>query len=100
VRSRGLDRGALAVAEAGVEQGAPVPDPLVTRSDDGQGVGGEAEMGPGARPAPMLGPFDQPGTQVWGWCLMPNHVHLILVPERLDGLAAALAPVHRRYTLR
>jgi putative transposase len=38
------------------------------------------------------------GTQIWAWCLMPNHVHLVLVPERPDGLAAALASVHRRYT--
>jgi putative transposase len=38
------------------------------------------------------------GTEIWAWCLMPNHVHLVLVPERADGLAAALAPVHRRYT--
>jgi putative transposase len=38
------------------------------------------------------------GTSVWAWCLMPNHVHLVLVPEREDGLAAALAPLHRRYT--
>src|SRR4051794_17546370 len=40
----------------------------------------------------------QAGTEVWAWCLMPNHVHLVLVPARKDGLAAALAPVHRRYT--
>jgi putative transposase len=38
------------------------------------------------------------GTTVWAWCLMPNHVHLILVPAREDGLSAALAPAHRRYT--
>lgn len=38
------------------------------------------------------------GTAVWAWCLMPNHVHLILVPARVDGLSAALAPTHRRYT--
>ena len=38
------------------------------------------------------------GTAVWAWCLMPNHVHLVLVPTRPDGLAASLAPVHRRYT--
>jgi len=37
------------------------------------------------------------GTAVWAWCLMPNHVHLILVPSREDGLGAALAPAHRRY---
>jgi hypothetical protein len=29
---------------------------------------------------------------------MPNHVHLILVPSREDGLGAALAPAHRRYS--
>jgi putative transposase len=38
------------------------------------------------------------GTAVWAWCLMPNHVHLVLVPSAAGGLAAALAPVHRRYT--
>ncbi len=38
------------------------------------------------------------GTVVWAWCLMPNHVHLLLVPAAADGLAAALSPAHRRYT--
>src|SRR3954463_14219102 len=38
------------------------------------------------------------GTQVWAWCLMPNHVHLILLPSRPEGLASVLGPVHRRYT--
>src|SRR3954463_10835140 len=38
------------------------------------------------------------GTRIWAWCLMPNHVHLILVPAREDGLAAALAPAQRRYS--
>ena len=32
------------------------------------------------------------------WCLMPNHVHLILVPSDADGLRAALAEAHRRYS--
>jgi len=35
--------------------------------------------------------------EVWAWCLMPNHVHLILVPSDRDGLRRALAAVHRRY---
>jgi putative transposase len=35
--------------------------------------------------------------QLWAWCLMPNHVHLILVPSNSDGLRRALAAVHRRY---
>ena len=34
---------------------------------------------------------------IWSWVLMPNHVHLILVPADEDGLRRALAPVHRRY---
>ncbi|HEX9209099.1 MAG TPA: transposase, partial [Bradyrhizobium sp.] len=33
--------------------------------------------------------------EVWAWCLMPNHVHLILVPSDPDGLRRALARVHR-----
>ena len=35
--------------------------------------------------------------EVWAWCLMPNHVHLILVPSDPDGLRRALARVHRAY---
>jgi len=38
------------------------------------------------------------GTKVWAWCLMPNHVHLVMVPDHVDGLRAALAETHRRYT--
>jgi len=37
------------------------------------------------------------GTQVWAYCLMPNHVHLIMVPRDGDGLRRALAETHRRY---
>src|SRR3977135_937364 len=37
------------------------------------------------------------GVEVWGWCLMPNHVHLILVPSDPDGLRRALSRVHRAY---
>jgi putative transposase len=35
--------------------------------------------------------------EIWAWCLMPNHVHLILVPADADGLRRALARVHRAY---
>jgi putative transposase len=35
--------------------------------------------------------------EIWGWCLMPNHVHLILVPSDPDGLRRALSRVHRIY---
>jgi putative transposase len=38
------------------------------------------------------------GVDVWAYCLMPNHVHLILVPSHASGLRDALAEAHRRYT--
>lgn len=37
-------------------------------------------------------------TKILAYCLMPNHVHLILVPVNRDGLRATLADTHRRYT--
>jgi len=37
------------------------------------------------------------GVAAWAWVLMPNHVHLILVPETADGLSRALAKAHRTY---
>ena len=40
------------------------------------------------------------GVAVWGYCLMPNHVHLILVPRDEAGLRLALGEAHRRYTRR
>lgn len=39
-------------------------------------------------------------TRCLAWCLMPNHVHLILVPAREDGLRRALGETHRRYSRR
>jgi putative transposase len=38
------------------------------------------------------------GVRCLAWCLMDNHVHLVLVPETADGLRAALAEAHRRYS--
>ena len=38
------------------------------------------------------------GVRIWAYCLMPNHVHLILVPPEPDSLRAALGETHRRYT--
>jgi putative transposase len=40
------------------------------------------------------------GVQIWAWCLMPNHVHLIAVPSTEDALARAIGEAHRRYTRR
>jgi putative transposase len=36
--------------------------------------------------------------EVWAYCLMPNHVHLILNPTHADGLGLAIGEAHRRYT--
>ncbi len=38
--------------------------------------------------------------EIWAYCLMPNHVHLIAVPTTKDGLARAIGEAHRRYTRR
>jgi putative transposase len=40
------------------------------------------------------------GVAVWAYCLMPNHVHRIVVPASEDGLRRALGEAHRRYTRR
>jgi putative transposase len=38
------------------------------------------------------------GVAVWSYCLMPNHVHLILTPRTPEGLGRALGKAHRRYS--
>ncbi len=38
------------------------------------------------------------GVAVWAYCLMPNHVHLILTPRTAEGLGRALGKAHRRYS--
>lgn len=40
------------------------------------------------------------GVAVWAYCLMPNHVHLIVVPESEDGLRRGIGEAHRRYSRR
>jgi putative transposase len=40
------------------------------------------------------------GVEIWAYCLMPNHVHLIAMPQTADALRAALGEAHRRYTRR
>ena len=37
--------------------------------------------------------------EIWAYCLMPNHVHLIAVPSTPEGLARPLGEAHRRYAL-
>ena len=38
------------------------------------------------------------GVEIWSYCLMPNHVHLIAVPRDGDGLRRCFRYVHRHYT--
>jgi putative transposase len=48
----------------------------------------------------VAGAARQAGTAIWAYCLMPNHVHFIMVPSHEDGLRATFAEAHRRYTAR
>ena len=41
---------------------------------------------------------DSAGVEVWAYCLMPNHIHLIVVPENEESLARGIGEAHRRYT--
>lgn len=40
------------------------------------------------------------GVQIWAYCLMRNHVHLIAVPVEEDSLARCFSDAHIRYTRR
>ena len=42
--------------------------------------------------------FADEGVEVWAYCLMPNHVHLIAAPSDPGGLARAMGAAHLRYT--
>ena len=38
------------------------------------------------------------GVEIWSYCLMPNHVHIVAVPRDADGLSQTFRYVHRHYT--
>src|SRR3989338_2524672 len=38
------------------------------------------------------------GLQIWAYCLMTNHVHLIAVPATPESLRRGIGDTHRRYT--
>jgi len=38
--------------------------------------------------------------EIWAYCLMPNHIHLIAVPGKKENLRLAIGEAHRRYTRR
>ena len=35
--------------------------------------------------------------EFWAYCLMPNHIHAVVVPEHADSLSKYFAVLHRRY---
>lgn len=35
---------------------------------------------------------------IWAYCLMPNHVHIVAAPQDAAGLGRAVGETHRRYT--
>ena len=37
------------------------------------------------------------GVEIWCYCLMPNHTHLIAVPSDKESLKSAIGEAHRRY---
>ena len=38
--------------------------------------------------------------QIWAYCLMPNHIHMVAVPSKKETLRLAIGETHRRYTRR
>ena len=40
------------------------------------------------------------GVEIWSYCLMPNHIHLIAVPKTETSLRRGIGEAHRRYTRR
>lgn len=41
---------------------------------------------------------EKAGIEFWGWCLMTNHIHLVVIPKEPSALAAGLGETHRRYS--
>ena len=42
--------------------------------------------------------FREGGVEVWAYCLMPNHVHIVATPPEPQALAQAVGTTHLRYT--
>jgi len=41
---------------------------------------------------------DKNSLDIWAYCLMPNHVHFICVPQKMDSLARTFNTLHMRYS--
>lgn len=40
------------------------------------------------------------GVEIWAYCLMTNHVHLVAVPQSEEGLCVGIGEAHRLYSRR
>ena len=40
---------------------------------------------------------DGHGLRIWAYCLMPNHIHLIAVPQRPASMSKALGRTHAEF---
>jgi len=38
------------------------------------------------------------GVSIWAYCLMPNHVHIVAVPDKEGSLSCLFRQVHRHYS--
>jgi putative transposase len=43
---------------------------------------------------------EKAGVQIWAYCLMPNHIHMVVVPAAADSLAKFFGPVHCKYAVK
>lgn len=43
---------------------------------------------------------EEAAVDVWAYCLLPNHVHLVVVPDNKQGLAKLFGVAHHRYAKR
>jgi len=76
-----------------------IPYPVIRRGDRRQ-TGVFSEEDHSAYLALMAEWCGGSGVEVWAYCLMAKHVHLIAVPGSEEGLRRAIGQAHRRYTRR
>lgn len=43
---------------------------------------------------------EKAGIEIWAYCLMPNHIHMIVVPRAGNSLAKLFGPVHCQYAVK
>src|ERR1035441_3100540 len=77
-----------------------LPDAESRAPGRGAGEGSVASDRSAQRPRPVCHVSQRPERHllvILGYCLMPNHVHLVVVPEREASLQTALRNAHGRY---